>query len=66
MTTMKKKRKGKPERQLVMTIPEAAVRLGISPAAAYRAAKCGEIPTLKLGGLLKVPVVRFERLLNGE
>jgi excisionase family DNA binding protein len=47
-----------------ISIEEAARELGISRNGAYEAAKRGEIPTIKIGRLLKVPVAPFERLLG--
>jgi excisionase family DNA binding protein len=51
---------------VVLTVPEAGAQLGLSLQSAYAAAKRGEIPTIKIGGLLRVPRVRFEKLLAGE
>ena len=48
------------------TVPEAGRRLRIGRDAAYDAAKRGEIPTIWIGRLLRVPKARFERLLLGE
>ena len=53
-----------PER-VVMTVPEAGEKLGLSREGAYAAAKRGDIPTIRIGSLLKVPVVQFNRLLEG-
>lgn len=50
--------------RLVVTVPEAAERLGISRNSAYECAKSGQIPTIRLGRLLRVPVVALERMLN--
>jgi excisionase family DNA binding protein len=47
-----------------MTVPEAGRVLGISRNAAYSAARKGEIPTIKIGKLLLVPVVALERKLE--
>jgi len=52
--------------RLVMTVPEAGRQLGLGRNASYEAARRGEIPTIKLGRLIRVPVKRFERMLNGE
>jgi excisionase family DNA binding protein len=49
-----------------MSIPEAGEKLDLSRDAAYRAAKAGDIPTIRIGGSLRVPVVQFNRLLSGE
>ena len=51
---------------LVMTVPEAGAKLGLSRSASYDAAKRGDIPTIEIGRLRKVPVVQFERLLAGD
>ncbi|MDG4908121.1 helix-turn-helix domain-containing protein [Mesorhizobium sp. WSM4898] len=48
---------------LVMTVPEAGAKLGLGRNAAYEAAARGEIPTIRIGKLLKVPKVAFERML---
>lgn len=48
----------------VLTVPEAGVRLGLGRSAAYAAANSGEIPTIRIGKLLRVPKVALERMLN--
>lgn len=50
--------------KLVMSVPEAGQKLGISRNAAYQAAARGDIPTLKIGGRICVPIAAFERLLD--
>ena len=55
----------KEETKLVMTVPEAGAKLGLSRQASYQAARRGDIPTIRIGHLLKVPVVQFNRLLDG-
>src|SRR5688572_12906655 len=50
--------------KLTCSLSEAAQLLGISRAAAYRAAKKGEIPTVRLGRRLLVPVPHLYRLLG--
>ena len=48
-----------------MTVPEAGWRyLGLSRNSSYAAAKRGEIPTIRVGRLLRVPVRAMERLLD--
>ena len=42
------------------SVPEAGAKLGISRDAAYRAAKAGDIPTVRIGSTLRVPVVQLE------
>jgi excisionase family DNA binding protein len=53
------------EEKLVISIAEAAKRLDISEESAYRAARRGELPTIRIGNLLKVPVARFLAMVNG-
>ncbi len=47
-----------------LTVPEAAEALGIGRAAAYEAARTGQIPTIKIGKRILVPVAALERLLK--
>ena len=51
-----------PDRQ-TLTVEEAAVVLGIGRGLAYEAARRGELPTLRLGRRLIVPVVALQRML---
>ena len=52
------------ERRLVVTVPEAGQMLGLSRNAAYAAAERGEIPTIRIGRLLKVPKAALDRMLE--
>jgi excisionase family DNA binding protein len=53
------------EAPLTITVPEAGKRyFGISRGAAYAAAERGEIPTVRIGRLLRVPVKACERMLD--
>jgi excisionase family DNA binding protein len=45
-------------------VEEAGRLLGISRGAAYRAAACGQIPTIRLGRRLLVPTARLHQLLG--
>jgi excisionase family DNA binding protein len=54
------------DERLVLSIDEAARKLGISRESAYRAAKNGELPTIKIGSLLRVPKIKLDRFVNGE
>ena len=47
------------------TVDEAAERLGIGRALAFRLAKRGELPVLRLGRRLVVPEVGLRRMLGG-
>jgi len=50
-----------------LSVPEAGRRyFGIGKNASYRAADRGEIPTIRVGNLLRVPVIRMEKKLAGE
>ena len=53
-----------PNEKLVMTVPEAGKKLGLSKEAAYAAAKRGEIPTLRFGGRIVVPAPALLRMLG--
>lgn len=53
-----------PDRK-TMTVPEAGERyLGLSRNASYAAAKRGEIPTIRVGGRIFVPIAAMERTLE--
>jgi excisionase family DNA binding protein len=47
-----------------VTIEEAAPIIGVSRGSAYAAAQSGEIPTLRIGRRLVVPVAALRRLLG--
>ena len=52
--------------QLTISVPEAGKRyFNLSRNAAYAAAKRGEIPTIRIGRLLRVPIRALERMLDG-
>jgi excisionase family DNA binding protein len=52
------------DKPLTIGVPEAGMKyLGISRPASYDAAKRGEIPTIKVGRLLRVPVRAMEEML---
>jgi len=51
--------------QWTMTVPEAGKKyFGLSRNAAYAAAGRGDIPTVRVGRLLRVPVKALERMLD--
>jgi excisionase family DNA binding protein len=52
--------------RVTCSIPEAGERLGIGRNSAYAAAKRGEIPTIRIGKLIRVPEVQLDRMLRGE
>jgi excisionase family DNA binding protein len=49
---------------LTVTAAEAARLLGISRNLAYEAARRGEIPTIRIGRRILVPIAALERLLS--
>jgi hypothetical protein len=50
---------------LTISVPEAGRRyFGLSRNASYTAAARGELPTLRMGRLLRVPVRALERMLD--
>lgn len=48
---------------LTYSIPFAGAMAGIARGASYAAARRGEIPVIKLGGKLRVPAVKWKRIL---
>lgn len=53
------------EQPLTISVPEAGRRyFGLSRGASYAAAERGELPTIRVGRLLKVPVAAMERMLE--
>ena len=52
------------DNRLVLDVPEAGAKLGLGRNASYAAAKRGDIPTIKIGRLLRVPVRALEEMLN--
>jgi hypothetical protein len=49
---------------LTLSIPAAGAMAGIAKNASYNAARRGEIPTIKLGGKLRVPAAKWKRILS--
>jgi hypothetical protein len=51
---------------LTISVPEAGRKyFDLSRDGSYRAAERGDIPTIRVGRLLRVPVRAMERLLDG-
>ena len=50
--------------RLVLDVPEAGAKLGLGRNASYAAAKRGDIPTIKIGRLLRVPIRALEQILD--
>lgn len=49
--------------RLVLTVPEAGAKLGISRAQSYLMVKRGVLPTIKLGRRIVVPIAALEKML---
>ena len=50
-----------------ISVPEAGKQyFGLAKNASYEAAARGEIPVIKIGGRLRVPVCQLERMLEGS
>ena len=50
-----------------LTVPEAGRRyFDLGRNASYQAARRGDIPTIRIGKLLRVPVMAMERILEGD
>lgn len=48
----------------VLSVPEAGVVLGLPTSTAYRCAAQGQIPTIRVGRRLLVPVARLAAMLD--
>lgn len=51
--------------RLTITVEEAGALLGLGRASAYKAAGAEQIPTIRIGRRLLVPVAKFLRILEG-
>jgi excisionase family DNA binding protein len=53
------------ETPLTISVPEAGKRyFGLSRGSSYAAAANGEIPTIRIGRLLRVPIRALDRILE--
>lgn len=50
--------------KLTLTVEQAAKRLGIGRNSAYEATRNGDIPNIKIGKRILVPVAAFEKMLS--
>lgn len=49
--------------RLTLTVDEAAERLGLSRPVAYQAVKRGEIPVIRIGRRILIPIAALEKML---
>jgi hypothetical protein len=49
---------------LVYEVPVAGAMIGLNRNGSYRAAANGDLPTIRIGRLLKVPKAAFHRMLE--
>jgi len=62
--TAKRRTKGG-KSKVCMTVPEAGAHFyGLKPRASYEAAARGDLPTIKVGKYLKVPIAAMEAKLR--
>jgi excisionase family DNA binding protein len=52
------------EKSLVYEVPEAGAMLGLTRNGSYEAAKRGDIPTIRIGKLIRVPKAAFHQMLE--
>ena len=50
----------------LISVPKAALILGLSRASAYRFAASGDLPTRRLGGRVYVVTSRLASFINGD
>ena len=56
----------KDETAKTVSVPDAGKRyFGLAKNASYAAAARGEIPVIRIGGRLRVPIIRLEKMLQG-
>lgn len=51
---------------LVLTVPEAAAELRLAVKTIYRMTRSGELPSVKIGGAVRIPRADLEALLKGK
>jgi excisionase family DNA binding protein len=52
------------DRPLTCSVPEAGRMLGLGRCSAYEAARKGELPVIRIGKLLRVPITAIERMVE--
>ena len=53
------------QHKMLLTVGEAAVRLGVGRSFLYRLVMTGEVPSLKLGRARRIPVTALEEFIRG-
>lgn len=51
---------------LAVSVPEAARLIGLSRSSAYEAVKRGDIPSVRIGGRVLVPLRRLEEMIDPD
>ena len=51
------------DRSRTISVPQAAALLGVSRGAVYKAARSGELPSIRLGRRVLVPRAALDRLI---
>ncbi len=54
------------DKSVIMSVEEAAVVLGIGRQTAYRAARDGQLPVIRIGKRLLIPRKAFQEMLDGK
>jgi excisionase family DNA binding protein len=54
------------DRRITLTVNETAKRLGIGRNQAYEGIKKGEIPVVRVGRRLLVPVAALDKMMNAD
>jgi excisionase family DNA binding protein len=52
--------------RLTVSVPEAAKLLGLSRSSTYEAVRRGDLPSIRVGGRVLIPIQRLESLINDE
>lgn len=53
-----------PNTRITMSVEEAAAMIGLGRNAAYEAVRRGDIPSVRIGGRIFVPVASFRKLFD--
>jgi excisionase family DNA binding protein len=54
------------EQKSTLTVEEAARLLGISRGLAFQAVRRGDIPSIRIGGRILIPIARLHAMLDAE